>query len=450
MAGPYYVRSTDGNNADDGLSWATAKATLAGALAVAAAGERIYVSQAHAETQASAITLTSAGTVAAPVEIICVNDAAEPPTALATTATITSTGNSNISIGGSALIYGITFNCGTGAVSPVFGLLTSGTTSVPAVLTLDTCMLAVLATGASGAIQPGQAGGLTSQRLIVLKDVTVKLSATSQFVHLGNAGQVRWEGGSYDGSVAVPTSLFDASGAVNGQLRVLGVDLSALGSGKNLIDPTSAAPGFQASFENCKLGSGVTLAAAAMNGPGTVIRMDNCDSADTQYRMQRSRYEGDVYSETTVVRTNGASSGITPLSHKMTSSASRTLSTPLYGPEIVKWNAATGSPKTVSVEIIHDSLTKLKDDEVWLEVEYLGTSGFPKSSFANNRKASVLAAAADQAVSTVAWTTTGLTNPNKQKLSVTLTPQEIGVLRARIGLAKSAYTIYVDPLLQVA
>ena len=43
MAGPYYVRSTDGSDASDGLTWANAKATLAGALAVAAAGERMEV-----------------------------------------------------------------------------------------------------------------------------------------------------------------------------------------------------------------------------------------------------------------------------------------------------------------------------------------------------------------------------------------------------------------------
>src|SRR3990167_9113060 len=100
MAGPYYVRSTDGSDADTGLTWALAKATLVGALAVAAAGERIWVSQAHAETQASAMTLTSAGTEALPVEILCGNDAAEPPTALATTATVTTTGANALSLAG--------------------------------------------------------------------------------------------------------------------------------------------------------------------------------------------------------------------------------------------------------------------------------------------------------------------------------------------------------------
>ena len=72
----FYVRSTDGDNADNGSTWALAKATLAGAFAAAAAGDTIWVSQAHAETQGSAMTLTSPGTVANPCYVMCGNDAA--------------------------------------------------------------------------------------------------------------------------------------------------------------------------------------------------------------------------------------------------------------------------------------------------------------------------------------------------------------------------------------
>ena len=103
-----------------------------------------------------------------------------------------------------------------------------------------------------------------------------------------------------------------------------------------------------------------------------------------------------------------------------------------------------------AIEILHDSVTNLQDDEVWLEVEYLGTAGFPLSLFASDRMTDILSTPADQTTSSVAWTTTGLTNPNKQKLAVTFTPQEIGVVRCRVALAKPSYTVYVDPLLTVA
>mgnify|MGYP003394608494 FL=1 len=44
-----YGRSTDGADGDGGTTWALAKATLAGLAAIDAAGDRIFLSQAHAE-----------------------------------------------------------------------------------------------------------------------------------------------------------------------------------------------------------------------------------------------------------------------------------------------------------------------------------------------------------------------------------------------------------------
>ena len=181
-----------------------------------------------------------------------------------------------------------------------------------------------------------------------------------------------------------------------------------------------------------------------------MVFLDNSDSADTQYRMQRHQYEGDSYSETTLVRTGGASDGTTPLSHKHVSSANSNFYTPLSGPEIVIWNDAVGSSQTVTCEILHDSVTNLQDDEVWLETEYLGTSGFPLSLFANDRAAYILATPADQAASSATWTTTGMTNPNKQKLVTTQTPQEKGWYRCRVALAKASYTIYGCPKLSIS
>jgi hypothetical protein len=181
-----------------------------------------------------------------------------------------------------------------------------------------------------------------------------------------------------------------------------------------------------------------------------MVLLDNCDSTDTNYRMQRSQYEGDVYSETTIVRTGGASDGTTGLAHKFVSSANAKFTFPLYGPELVIWNNTTGSSKTATIEFVHDSVTNLQDDEIWLEVEYLGTSGFPLALLTSDRMTNILSTPTDQTDSSATWTTTGLTNPNTQKLVVTFTPQEIGLIRARVVLAKESYTVYVDPLLTIA
>src|SRR5688572_30908470 len=138
--------------------------------------------------------------------------------------------------------------------------------------------------------------------------------------------------------------------------------------------------------------------------------MENCDNADTNYRLWVEEFSGSVKYETTIVRTGGASDGATPISWKMASNADAEypIST-LESPEIVRWNDGVGSSKTVTVEVVHDSQgsgtsSKLTDAEAWLEVQYLGTSGFPISTHISDAKATPMSAAADQTDSSETWT----------------------------------------------
>ncbi len=178
--------------------------------------------------------------------------------------------------------------------------------------------------------------------------------------------------------------------------------------------------------------------------------MFNCDSGDTHYRYRKSTQFGTIQDETTLVRTGGASDGATTYSLKMVTNANSEYPIcTLDAPEIVQWNDTVGSAITATVEILFDSATALNDDEVWVEVMYLGTSGVPLASFISDEKADVLATAAAQTSSSVTWTTTGMSNPNKRALAVTLTPQEAGFLHCIVKLAKASTTIYLDPLITV-
>lgn len=195
--------------------------------------------------------------------------------------------------------------------------------------------------------------------------------------------------------------------------------------------------------------SGV-LNSSATPGAATVCEMFNCDSGDTVYRYRKTTRFGNIQDETTLVRTGGASDGSTTYSLKVVSTADSEYPVAFIDtPEIVKWNDTTGSAITATVEILFDSATALNDDEVWLEVMYLGTSGVPLASFISDAKADVLATAAAQTSSSVTWTTTGMSNPNKRSLDVTFTPQEAGFIHAVVKLAKASTTIYVDPLITV-
>lgn len=442
MAGPYYVRSTDGSDASDGLTWANAKATLVGALAVATANERIWISQAHAETQASAMTLTSAGSASQPIEILCGNDAAEPPTALATTATISTTGASAITFGGGhSYVYGITFRAGDAASAANVSFGAAGSSS----WILEACEFSLRATSANNRVAVGSSSAGDAK--VTWLNCNVRLAAAGQGLY--SVVPLEWRGGSLLGTV--PTlgfikSLTSGTTAIRGY----GLDLSLLGSNP-IVTVATGASGVLVKLENCKLGTSWVATTGSAPGPGQFeVWIDNCSDGDQHYIMQRRSYVGHILQDTLNVRSGGASNGTTPIAWLMNNgSGLGNFVRPLYSPEIAVWNSTTGASLTVTVEILFEGASNLQDDEVWLEVEYPGTSGVPQSAFASDRMTDLLSTPADQTTSSATWDTTGISAPKPQKLAVIITPQEIGLIRARVAFAL-ANLVYVDPLLTIA
>ena len=437
-----YVRSTDGSDADTGATWALAKATLTGVAAIDTAGDVIWVSQVHAESTAAAITFDWAGNAASPVRVLCGNDAAEPPTALATTATVSTTGNSNITVTSGidyVYVYGITFNSGVGAIGTA-SILLNGDSGWQ---NYDSCVFNLDTTGTSSRIDLAVIGGVAST---YLKNCDFQFSATAQAINA--SGNVLLEDCSILVDAAI-TTLFGTFAAGSNAL-LSGCDLSNAGAAMNVI--ASAAQGVRLTLRNCKMPASWSGSVnSSTPGAGSVFELYNCDSADTNYRLEKKTQFGTVTHETTVVKTGGASDGTTTLSWKMVSNADAEWNhQTLDSPEIRKWNETTGSAITVTVDVLHDSLTNVTDREIWLDVQYLGTSGTPLSLFVDDAAADYLATAADQADSTSTWTTTGLTNPNTQKLNVTFTPQEKGIIHAVVRLAVASKTIYIDPELVVS
>lgn len=408
-----------------------------GAAGIDAAGDTIWVSQAHAEITAGSVTWAINSSVASPSKIICGNDGAEPPTALATSATITTTGNSSINpVNGSGFqyIHGLTFIAGSGA---------SGTASIQAGntssrVTFDSCSFQLASSGTSSNVSFG-AGGFG-----YYKSCTYKFAAAAHHVALG-AGRVHIQGGSLLSGGTSPTSFFKGSvaSALNFAL-IENFDFSNADAAMNLTDYDS---GGRVVIRNCKLPASWSGSLnVSTNSYFGVVEMFNCDSGDTNYRYRKATHLGTVQDETTIVRTGGASDGTTSWSLKMVSGANAEYPLlTLDSPERVQWNDTVGTPITVTVQILRDSLTNLKDNEIWLDVEYLGTSGVPLGSHISDAAATILTTAADQATSAEVWTTTGLTNPNEQSLSVTFTPQEVGYIHYTVKLAKASTTVYVDP-----
>ena len=436
----YYVKSTATGTAD-GSSWVNAFTTLAAAAAVDVAGDTIYVSHLHSESTAASVTLAFAGNLAQPTYIICVDDGAIPPTATANTAVMTTTGASAITISGVVYASGVTFNQGTGigtggiTVSSLAGSMT----------TLESCVLRRVSTAVT-AIAIGSSAGTSYGIGSVFKNCEIYFSNSGQNGVTCDGAVLIKGGGVQAGSFTPSAGVFNPSNKCTA-LEIDGFDFSAFSATVSPFKTTSSGAPAACRMINCKMPASWSgaLYAGTINVLGQTFALYNCDSGDTNYRLWLESYAGAVRDETTVVRTGGASDGTTPLAWRMASSANaNALVSSLESPEMVVWNDTTGAAKTVTVEVLTDGVT-LTDADCWLEVQYLGTAGFPLGSFITDAKADVLATAADQATSAETWTTTGLTTPVKQKLSVTFTPQEKGFVHAKVMLAKPSTTVYVCP-----
>ena len=440
-----YVKSTTGSDANNGTTWALAKATLAGARAIAVAGDIVYVSQLHAESTAAAVSLNFAGTRPLPISIICANDAAMPPTASASTATVTTTGASNLTINGSNFVSGTDFICGNGFNFANFNIA-AGTWAQH----FSDCNLTLADTHPSSLFSVGTVdGGASSQTKFT--NCGFKLLCPTSDIRL--VGRVNINGGSFlTGSLSTSGIAFFLGGTSKDSFFTCeNFDLSVLAASINIFN-TPGSVQVSAVIKNCKLPAAWTgkLVVAAFATPACRYEMYNCSSGSTNYNLWIEDFSGSVRSETVVVKTGGASDGTTPLAWKMTGNANTNeVLGHLASGEIAIWNETTGVAKTVTVDILHDSLTALTNADVWLEVSELGTTGSQLGVGVSSKRADPLVTATTVPTSTATWTTTGITNVNKQKMSVTFTPANKGPFMCRVVLGLASKVIYVDPVAQV-
>ncbi len=237
---------------------------------------------------------------------------------------------------------------------------------------------------------------------VKFQDCGVKFANAAQSISVRQARFVM-EGGSLLSGGTSPTSFVVFAG--DGAMALLdGVNLVNAAAAVNIFSPSTMP--VTGVIRNSKLPASWSGALGVPTGPAQRFEMYNCDSTDTNYRLWISDFTGSVKSETTIVRTGGASDGTTALSWKMDTTANALYPMlDMRSPEIVAWNT-TLSSITATVEIVHDTNvaagqgagtgSRFQDDEVWLEVMSLSTSGFPLGTWTRDSKADVLAAAADQ------------------------------------------------------
>lgn len=440
-----YVRNA-GSNTSPFDTWVKAATSLAGATAIATSSDTIYVADDHSESLGSAQTWTCP--TSAGLRILCSNThVTQPPTGLATSAVCATTGANNQAMNGYAYVYGITFQCGSSG-NPV--ILTGNAGGTVIGLVFDTCTFYLASAGASQQVRMGSSfsGSIGTGVYVNYLNCVIRFSAVGQSISI-YGGQTYINGLSFHASSSTPTTIF-ALGTLNGPMGIGLIENSNL-SGKtatNLFNVGSLGNTTVVTMRNCKLPSGVSVVTGSFAQYGSqVIRMHNCDSGDTHIRLSEQQGTGGTISYTSVYRNGGATQADgTTYSWNLTGNGTTQLLWPLRSPEFAIWNGTTGS-LTATVEVFHDGATALKDNEVWLELSYMGTNGFPLGVFVTDRITTVLTTPANQPTSSATWTN-AFSNPNAQYVSVSMSVQEVGYVIARVAWA-NATDLWVDPVITI-
>ena len=401
-----YLWSGSGNITYDGASWTTAYANLTSAYTGVTAGDTIYVAHDHAESQATAMTLTSPGTPSNLVRVICQNRSTG---IVATTASIATTGSVSMTLNGSAYYYGITFSASTSGTTP--GLTIGSAASFNATHIFDSCKLQIGTTGTSGFMYLGQTGspGNTACK-VMLSNTQLRFNSTSQSLYIArsNGTRVTWRDtpSAISTSGSIPTTLFKyISGVGNlsgpqGQVLLENIDLSALTSGQTLFADMQYNTRFV--LKRVRLGSSVNIVdAATANSNGIIILMDSGTSGGTP-RNEKYNRQGYVVQDRTIEKTNGSLDKYGLVSKKITTTAFTSWFDPFETLPWTVWNTSTGTSNTITVHGIFNSTVLPNNDEIWISADYLNTAN-PDGITAKSTIADPIAANTTLLTDTSSW-----------------------------------------------
>jgi len=418
----------------------------------AAAGNTVYVGDNHAETQAATYAIGTPGSSTGLItRIICNNHSGSyPPTAsdIITGASISTSGNFGITLttSGSLYVYGVTFKAGVGSAGTALLSLQQGTALNQCWAYYDTCSFQSAST-ATNVIQFGsESGGVN---VTTLNNCTVFFGSTASNLRVSDVGQFRWQNTGqvlFSGS-SVPTALFGAPNttAVDHNIVLEALDLSQLtGSlwtvaGGNL----STAGTFLA--KDCKLNAATTVSTPGHTG--MAVQLARCDSGATAYKSSRYVYEGTETTEATITRVGGA---VDPTgqaqSRKIVTTANAQWLRPFEAEPYAIWNVTAGASVTVTVCGTINSASLPNNDEIWIELNYLGSSAAPLSTIVTTTKDNVWDSNAAVASDSSSWNGGGSGGGwSPFKLTKTITPQMAGYIDARVRAAKASATYYIDP-----
>jgi len=326
-------------------NWAAPLGTLAAAHALlSTVGDVVYVANDHSESYAAGADVQ--GALGVP-RICVVAGSTVPPTAaeLSRGASIETTGNNSLNMIFNCLYRGFNFKSGVG------GTNTGGNLNINASCKMEDCRVSLLTSSTSALMNIG--GTSISRGYVEMDDdCRLEFAATGQTALIGFSEVLVRNCDNLITGAITPSVLFgfSSSNGARGILTVRDCDLSAFNT--NLASNPSFG---MVTFENCKIHASATFGSGnATDGVRNNIRVHNCtpSSSITNALLERGRF-ADLDLVTDVVRTGGATDGVTQCSWRLATKASANAEgNRTSAPRIAKRITAVGSPKTFTVEAL--------------------------------------------------------------------------------------------------
>ena len=439
----YYV--DDGGSATSPFdTWAKAATSLAGLLGsvTIASSDTIYIGHDHVEPSppASAVTfmLPAANP---PVYIISATSGSNPVAYQAsTTDQIKNTGINDMTFDGAVVLVGIKISAGRHITFACDGNEAAY------------CYNCTFGVGNAGYVRALSGGVAGWYRCTI--DLSQDASPSSQFAFgFGNGfGYAEVVGLSFVSASNRTGVIFNNSGTSN-VVRISGSDFSGFTNATDCEIASGAGAAGHIVFSNCKTKSGFTYTDGAIPQPSARLEFYNVGDSDSPSRYALFDYYGSSVSTDQIYRTSGASIENVSSGWLVTTTGNCSETACFRSSWMCGYIDSTGS-KTFDVYIVNDD-ADFDDDEVWLEVEYMGTSDSPLYTIGSDQRATITTTPAAQTDDTTStWNGTGPSFTYKQKLSVTATVNETGQYRARVcvgvaSIASSRY-FYIDPKVNVS
>jgi hypothetical protein len=426
----YYVNS-NASGANDGSSWTDAYTSIVSAISAATtAGDIIKVHKTHKQILSASTTFTFTDGI---FVVVVDKDASDA---------LAEMDGTNGYIGNTTTTWGITWRGSAYFYGLYLRLEGTGSTGISLGTTDNTrqeyrkCTFLNSSAG-NAIISFGDAGTAGHQGIFKLFDCTFAddTAVTGHRISLG-------------ASVELVGCVVHSSGSTmfsvgnDSRLTAIGCDFSAY---SGTLFGTNSAEATSHYLANCKLHGSVTVLSGPTHEADAQVLLTNCASGDQHYHLAHYSGLGSTVISTSIYANDNIAD--TDLSWVVDGSSNASKVEPYMSPWIAVHHTGTAAI-TPSLEVVRSgSSTAYKDDEVWTDWLYPGTSGSPLSVYTHDR-AFPTVTAADQttgAKGAADWTGENATSWfGKLAPPSSITPAEAGPIMVRVCVGGD-YTVYVDP-----